>query len=788
MNCPYCGNKTPNGGKFCIRCGGNLEEFLGEKGNSVEEIENSETDVERPKETTQLSTKNNVLSNAIMMVDNSLLDKNLLDRDAIEYFKENYFENGKYSFPLGKYTISYDEDIVMSINTNTYFQYITKEVMDNCKKRYTNEIRKWEDLEKIEKLYYDAIAEIASYTLKFLVASGIMSYTEKKIEESLFAVLNPQIDGELEKCAKKYKNVMLQYDSAETVREMNKMLSGKNGYIAGGFGFKGVLGGMAAAGVANAASGIMGGIKDGVAKSSNAAKMRKELNAIIQDSKILEAIIFDIIQAGGLLECLYIQACLAEYHTEIRNDKYCNSGMDGIADNTIRYMSDKEVILKNLSEVVETSPLGSSVSKSLLYLAENFYDNKEISEQLLILSGFLLRGEEVAKYIQKKKEEQLQEIFKLPEKTIDEVDKKMARLLEKSELLLYDASEELQRLQRVKNIMLEKEAKREAEEQARQEHEAKIRKLMQERILSAQKVDEAFKTNNMALIGEMSANGDIVAEERYIQFYVMKIENENNKKLFDAIAGQCGNNRAYDCIVGICCSEGYGTIKNHEIAKELLLRATKSGCTYAKGYLARLVIMGMSDVWIKDRAQLHIKDLLEQLSPYICAWSGVALCKGTAEGGRNEIPNDYDKALFYTEYAYECGMEEAKDTYYYLQSHSAAEINAKRYTSDSSCYITTAVCNSFGKADDCYELTLFRNFRDSYLLKMPEGKQLVEEYYVKAPKIVAQINTLPERDTIYYQIWNQYLQRCMGLIQSNEFESCKKVYVAMVKELEAVYL
>lgn len=181
----------------------------------------------------------------------------------------------------------------------------------------------------------------------------------------------------------------------------------------------------------------------------------------------------------------------------------------------------------------------------------------------------------------------------------------------------------------------------------------------------------------------MSASGDIVAEERYIQYYVMKIKNGNNKKLFDAIASQCGNNRAYDCIVGICCFEGYGTIKNYDIAKELLLRAKDLGCTYAKGYMARLVIMGMSDVWIKDRARL---------------------------------------------------------------------------------------------------------FRDYYLLKMPDGKQLVEEYYVKAPKIVAQIDALPERDTIYYRIWNQYLQRCMEFIQTNELESCKNVYIDMVKELDALYL
>ena len=30
-----------------------------------------------------------------------------------------------------------------------------------------------------------------------------------------------------------------------------------------------------------------------------------------------------------------------------------------------------------------------------------------------------------------------------------------------------------------------------------------------------------------------------------------------------------------------------------------------------------------------------------------------------------------------------------------------------------SCYITTATCEEYGKSDNCYELTMFRSFRDT---------------------------------------------------------------------------
>ena len=52
------------------------------------------------------------------------------------------------------------------------------------------------------------------------------------------------------------------------------------------------------------------------------------------------------------------------------------------------------------------------------------------------------------------------------------------------------------------------------------------------------------------------------------------------------------------------------------------------------------------------------------------------------------------------------------------------------------CYITTAVCESLGKPDDCYELNLLRDYRDSYLMKQEDGEALVQRYYDIAPTIV----------------------------------------------------
>ena len=42
------------------------------------------------------------------------------------------------------------------------------------------------------------------------------------------------------------------------------------------------------------------------------------------------------------------------------------------------------------------------------------------------------------------------------------------------------------------------------------------------------------------------------------------------------------------------------------------------------------------------------------------------------------------------------------------------------------CFITTAVCENSGKADNCYELTAFRRFRDEELARTAEGRALIE--------------------------------------------------------------
>lgn len=96
------------------------------------------------------------------------------------------------------------------------------------------------------------------------------------------------------------------------------------------------------------------------------------------------------------------------------------------------------------------------------------------------------------------------------------------------------------------------------------------------------------------------------------------------------------------------------------------------------------------------------------------------------------------------------------------------------------CYITTAVCEEYGKQDNCYELTAFRNFRDNWLIHQLNGKELIDQYYKTAPAIVELIDKQENRTEIYHYLNNTYLSKCLEYIEKGDNEKCRDLYIEMM--------
>lgn len=104
------------------------------------------------------------------------------------------------------------------------------------------------------------------------------------------------------------------------------------------------------------------------------------------------------------------------------------------------------------------------------------------------------------------------------------------------------------------------------------------------------------------------------------------------------------------------------------------------------------------------------------------------------------------------------------------------------------CYITTAVCNSLGKGDDCAELNAFRSFRDGWLAQVPDGPEKITEYYLFAPMIVRAIDASGHADAEYRHIWEECLSPLLACIREGRQEACAEGYEKMVRSLECEWL
>ena len=110
---------------------------------------------------------------------------------------------------------------------------------------------------------------------------------------------------------------------------------------------------------------------------------------------------------------------------------------------------------------------------------------------------------------------------------------------------------------------------------------------------------------------------------------------------------------------------------------------------------------------------------------------------------------------------------------------------SRRSSGQDDCFLTTAATACIGLADDCWELSILREFRDEYLLKTVAGTELVSEYYAIAPNIVRQVNTQTDAQQRWlHTYWNGILPTAI-LVRLGMHRLAEYSYRRMVKRLQA---
>lgn len=91
------------------------------------------------------------------------------------------------------------------------------------------------------------------------------------------------------------------------------------------------------------------------------------------------------------------------------------------------------------------------------------------------------------------------------------------------------------------------------------------------------------------------------------------------------------------------------------------------------------------------------------------------------------------------------------------------------------CFITTAICEARGLPDDCEELEILREFRDTYMMATCKGRNLVRRYYEIAPPIAARLS--------YEQceeLRTKYLKPAITFIMVGDFKHAEQMYFSLV--------
>lgn len=284
------------------------------------------------------------------------------------------------------------------------------------------------------------------------------------------------------------------------------------------------------------------------------------------------------------------------------------------------------------------------------------------------------------------------------------------------------------------------------------------------------------KKKNTKENGANSAEELLRLAEQYDTGNGISMDRERATELYQQAAGM-GDAKAQE-VLGERYEEGIGTETDLDKALFWYEQAVSGGREYAAYSMAYLlnklerwdeafqwamIAANMGSVGAKRLlGRLYYngtgteKDIAEAVG-----WWDSAAKEGDAQAARFVASVYYDGELGRTD------LEKAFEYY---------KIAADGGESNGGCFLTSACTEAMGLADDCYELTVLRRFRDTYLQGRSGGGALIRKYYEVAPEIVRKIKQKSGCGAIWQEIYREMVQPCVLLIEKGRYEEALEHY------------
>ncbi len=236
--------------------------------------------------------------------------------------------------------------------------------------------------------------------------------------------------------------------------------------------------------------------------------------------------------------------------------------------------------------------------------------------------------------------------------------------------------------------------------------------------------------------------------------------------------------------LGLCYYYGRGVRKNRKEALVLFTETANLGMPQAQYFLGMCYYHGHG---VKRDLKIAIKNLKEaSKQDYAKAQYFLGECYYYGFG----VTSNQQTAKSYYEKAFANGSGRAWDRLRELSPQPQYTYTPQRQTKSKSsfCFLTTAVCETLNRCDDCYELNLLRYFRDNYMCKNTELNKEVEEYYMIAPVIVDVVNARADAKKIWSDLAKRYIMPCIRLIEAGKNIETYSLYKKMFLELKEKYI
>lgn len=112
---------------------------------------------------------------------------------------------------------------------------------------------------------------------------------------------------------------------------------------------------------------------------------------------------------------------------------------------------------------------------------------------------------------------------------------------------------------------------------------------------------------------------------------------------------------------------------------------------------------------------------------------------------------------------------------------------ADEYTKPS-CFITTAIVDILGFADDCEALEILRWFREDVLQVLPEYRDILMKYDTVGPILASSLAHDENRVSIARTLYKVFIKGCVNYIQIGDFDRAIVLYKDMVESLINKYM